>query len=63
MRAVVQRVTRASVTIDDTVVGQIAQGLLVLVGDKAQILPQLEGLDLPAPVELTVDGDPLGNGK
>jgi D-tyrosyl-tRNA(Tyr) deacylase len=32
MRAVVQRVSRASVTVDGQVVGRIAQGLLVLVG-------------------------------
>jgi len=32
MRAVVQRVTRASVTVDTTVVGEIGPGLLVLVG-------------------------------
>jgi D-tyrosyl-tRNA(Tyr) deacylase len=32
MRAVVQRVRRASVTIDGTVVGQIDRGLLVLLG-------------------------------
>jgi D-tyrosyl-tRNA(Tyr) deacylase len=32
MRAVVQRVTRASVTVGDEVVGQIARGLCVLVG-------------------------------
>jgi D-aminoacyl-tRNA deacylase len=32
MRAVVQRVTRASVTVDGTVVGRIGTGLLVLVG-------------------------------
>src|SRR5690349_9295301 len=30
MRAVVQRVTRASVTVDDRVVGEIEQGLVVL---------------------------------
>jgi D-aminoacyl-tRNA deacylase len=32
MRAVVQRVSRASVTVDEAVVGEIAHGLLVLVG-------------------------------
>jgi D-tyrosyl-tRNA(Tyr) deacylase len=32
MRAVVQRVSRASVTVDDTVIGEIERGLLVLVG-------------------------------
>ncbi len=31
--------------------------LLVLVGDKRQIIEQLKGLDLPEPVELTVTGD------
>lgn len=32
MRAVVQTVSRASVTVDDAVVGEITDGLLVLVG-------------------------------
>lgn len=32
MRAVIQRVSRASVTVDGRVVGEIGQGLLVLVG-------------------------------
>jgi D-aminoacyl-tRNA deacylase len=32
MRAVVQRVTRARVTVDDEVVGEIKQGLVVLLG-------------------------------
>ena len=32
MRAVVQRVTRASVTVDDEIVGEIGKGLVVLLG-------------------------------
>jgi D-tyrosyl-tRNA(Tyr) deacylase len=32
MRAVVQRVTRASVTVDDEIVGEIEKGLVVLLG-------------------------------
>jgi D-tyrosyl-tRNA(Tyr) deacylase len=32
MRAVVQRVTRASVTVDDEVIGEIGNGLVVLLG-------------------------------
>ncbi|MEX0912532.1 MAG: D-aminoacyl-tRNA deacylase, partial [Gemmatimonadota bacterium] len=32
MKVVLQRVSRASVTIDDAVVGKIGRGLLVLVG-------------------------------
>lgn len=32
MRAVVQRVTRAKVTVDDQIVGQIGNGLLILLG-------------------------------
>jgi len=32
MRAVVQRVTRASVTVDDEITGEIGHGLLVLLG-------------------------------
>ena len=35
MRAVVQRVSSASVTVDNNVIGKIEQGLLVLVGIKA----------------------------
>jgi zinc protease len=33
------------------------RGLLLLVGDKNQIVPQLANLDLPKPIELTVTGD------
>src|SRR5689334_14759751 len=36
MRAVVQRVTRAKVTVGDRVTGQIDRGLLVLLGAGAQ---------------------------
>ena len=32
MRAVIQKVTRASVTVDDAVIGKIGKGLLVLLG-------------------------------
>jgi len=32
MKAIIQRVTRASVTVDDQTVGQIAQGFVVLLG-------------------------------
>lgn len=32
MRAVVQRVSRASVTVDDEIIGEIAKGFLVLLG-------------------------------
>ena len=47
MRIVVQRVTRASVTVDGEVVGAIAQGLLVLLGiatdDTAEEVDRLAG--------------------
>lgn len=35
MRAVIQRVTRASVTIEDKIVGEIGNGLVVLLGVRA----------------------------
>jgi D-tyrosyl-tRNA(Tyr) deacylase len=40
MRIVVQRVTRASVTVDGEVVGAIAQGLLVLLGIATDDTPE-----------------------
>ena len=39
MRVVVQRVSRASVTVDDRVVGSIDRGLLLLVGFRSGDLP------------------------
>jgi D-aminoacyl-tRNA deacylase len=50
MRAVVQRVTRASVTVDGTVVGRIGTGLLVLVG----VSPEDEEKDAVALAEKLV---------
>ena len=44
MRAVVQRVARASVTVDGLVVGAIERGLLVLLGVAAQDPPGCEAL-------------------
>jgi D-tyrosyl-tRNA(Tyr) deacylase len=52
MRAVIQRVARASVTVDGEVVGRIGQGLLVLVGvghddgepDAAALVAKMLGL-------------------
>lgn len=36
---------------------RIEHGVLVLVGDRNVVLPQLEGLGLPAPIEVDVHGD------
>ena len=36
----------------------LEESVLVLVGDKRRILEQIEQLDLPEPVELTVTGEP-----
>ena len=47
MRAVVQRVTSANVTVDQQIIGQIGGGLLVLLG--------VEQGDRPADVEYTSD--------
>ncbi len=41
MRVVIQRVREASVKINDEIVGEIQQGLLVLLGIGAQILHHL----------------------
>jgi hypothetical protein len=38
---------------------QLDRGVLVLVGDRNAILPQLEGLGLPTVVEVDVDGNPV----
>ncbi len=38
----------------------LEQAVLVLVGDKKTILEQLKGLELPAPIEMTVQGDVKG---
>ncbi len=59
MRAVVQRVRRASVTVDDQVVGAIGSGLLVLLGvgrddaegDAAYVAGKIHGLRLFADAE------------
>lgn len=37
----------------------LEKGVLVLVGDKKSIMPQLEGLGLPAPVEVDAHGVPV----
>src|SRR3546814_15922692 len=53
MRAVVQRVTRASVTVGDEVVGSIGPGLCVPVGvthdDDSAVAAKLAGHPLPTP--------------
>jgi predicted Zn-dependent peptidase len=48
------------VTLNDTAktAVRLDEGVLVLVGDKGTILPQLEGLGLPEPVEYTAEGEP-----
>ena len=60
MRALLQRVSRASVTVDEQVVGQIGQGLLVLLGvgqddSEVQIKPLADKI-----VHLRIFGDDEG---
>jgi predicted Zn-dependent peptidase len=38
----------------------LENGVLVLVGDKRQIMEQIKSLDLPKPIELDVRGAPIG---
>ncbi len=56
---------KASQTVTKQDLNQIAreaipleQGVLVLVGDRQKVRDQIQGLELPKPVELTVTGDP-----
>jgi predicted Zn-dependent peptidase len=37
----------------------LERGLLLLIGDKAQILEQIKDLGLPTPIELTPEGEPV----
>ncbi|HYE62347.1 MAG TPA: pitrilysin family protein [Phycisphaerales bacterium] len=53
-----RRVTAADLNTLARPATPISHGVLVLVGDKATILPQLKDLNLPAPVEYTIDGEP-----
>ena len=60
MRALLQRVTHASVTVDERIVGQIDQGLLILLGvgqddSEAQIKPLVDKI-----VHLRIFGDDEG---
>ncbi|MDQ2887119.1 MAG: D-aminoacyl-tRNA deacylase [Chloroflexota bacterium] len=60
MRALLQRVTHASVTVDERIVGQIDQGLLILLGvgqddSEAQVKPLVDKI-----VNLRIFGDDEG---
>lgn len=60
MRALLQRITHASVTVDERIVGQIDQGLLILLGvgqddSEAQVKPLVDKI-----VHLRIFGDNEG---
>ena len=54
----VSRLTDADLNALANEVARTEKGILVMVGDKGTVLSQLQGLDLPAPIELTPTGDP-----
>ena len=60
MRAVVQRVTRASVTIDDEIVGKIENGLLVLLGIARDDIREDADYLVPKIIALRIFDDPEG---
>ncbi len=51
MRILIQRVSSASVTVEESVVGEIGQGILLLVGFQ----PDDENIDLSRPIERVLD--------
>jgi len=60
MRLLLQRVTRARVTVDDQVTGEIGQGLLVLVGVGRGDTEELAGMMADKVVELRIFRDEAG---
>jgi len=60
MRAVVQRVTEASVTVDNEVIGQIGHGLLVLLGVGIQDTDQDAAAIAKKIAQLRIFNDPDG---
>ena len=63
MRALLQRVTHASVTVDEQIVGQIGQGLLVLLGvgrdDSNRMSEQQDGHPLSVSFESSISRTPI----
>ena len=57
MRAVLQRVTEASVTIDGQVVGEIGKGIMVLFGMLGTDTDKTIDYMLDKVINLTVDGN------